>query len=205
MEHDVEASGGDRSVEELQDFYLNAESRAAIARDHLMEMMETQRKQAESVVGVLKSLRDTVRVSESARISLEDENRRQASRIVELERQLKLVYTNYSRLSESYSTMMRFVEDTHSNSIGLNHRIDAMLLQNDLGIARQAPQAPAQRVTEFREGVFSQPAVRHAHPENRPSETLHDGYYAPHAESEFTTYGHETHGHRPLSALRNER
>lgn len=204
MEHDVEASGGDPSVADLQDFYLNAEGRAARAREHLTEVMEAQRKQAEAVVAVIKSLRETVRDSETARISLEDDNRRQSARIVELERQLKLVHANYGRLSESYSAMMSVVEDTHSSSIGLGQRIEAMLLQNDLGLERHAPHGPARRVTEFREGVFSHPAARH--PDHRPSEMLRDAHYrAPHHESEFTTYGHDPYAARPLSALRNER
>lgn len=206
MEHDVEASGGDPSVAELQDFYLNAEGRAAIAREHLLEMAETQRKQAEAVVSVIQSLRDALRASETARLSLEEDNRRQAARIVDTERQLKLVHTNYARLSESYSSMMSIVENTHTDSLGLNQRIDAMLLQNDLGLSRHAPPAPARRVTEFRDGVFSHPAVRQAHPEPRQAQMHHDAYYAaPHHESEFTTYGHDTYATRPLSAHRNER
>jgi hypothetical protein len=102
--------------------------------------------------------------------------------------------------------MMSIVENTHTDSLGLNQRIDAMLLQNDLGLSRHAPSAPARRVTEFRDGVFSHPAVRQAHPEPRQAQMHHDAYYAaPHHESEFTTYGHDTYATRPLSAHRNER
>jgi hypothetical protein len=204
MEHDVEASGGDPSVADLQDFYLNAESRAALTRDYLAEMIDAQRNQAETVVAKFTAMTDALQASEKARIYLDDENRRQASRISELERQLKLVHVNYARLSESYSSMMSVVEDTHSNSIGLGQRIEAMLVQNDLGLDRHAPQGPARRVTEFRDGVFAHPALRH--PDQRPSEMLREvRHQAPHHESEFTTYGHDTYAARPLSALRNER
>jgi hypothetical protein len=190
MEHDVEASIGNPSVEELQDFYLNSESRAAIARDHLAEMMDAQRKQAESVVFVINSLRDGLKTSETARLSLEEEVRRLLARNSDLERQFKHVHTNYMRLSDSYSGMMRIVEDTHSSSVGLNHRIDSMLLQNDLGMTRQNPAAPARRVTEFRDGVFSQPAVRHGHPDVRHPETHRDAHYQhpAHHESEFNNW-----------------
>jgi predicted nucleic acid-binding protein len=206
MHHDVDAPVSDPSVAELQDFYLNAESRAVIAREHLSEMAETQRKQAESIVSVIQSLRDALRSSETTRLSLEEENRRQSARIVDTERQLKIVHANYARLSESYSSMMNIVENTHTDSLGLNQRIDAMLLQNDLGLARHAAALPVRRVTEFRDGVFSQQSARPAHPDSPPPQMHHDAYYtAPHQESEFTTYGHDPYATRPLSAHRNER
>jgi hypothetical protein len=207
MEHDVEASGGEPSIADLQDTYLNSESQGAIARDRLSEMMDVQRRQAEAVVTVITQLREGLRASEGARLSLEEENRRQGVRILDLERQLKIIHSNYSRLTESYASMMRIVEDTHTSSVGLNHRIDAMLLQNDLGMSRDNPQAPARRVTEFRDGVFSHPAVRQHHQEVRHPEMHLGAHYhpAPIHDSEFTTYGHETHAPRPLSAFRNER
>ncbi|MBY3433426.1 hypothetical protein HFN89_04630 [Rhizobium laguerreae] len=207
MEHEVEASGGEPSVADLQDLYLNSESQGAIARDRLSEMVDVQRRQAEAVVTVISQLREGLRTSEGARLSLEEENRRLAIRLVDLERQLKLIHSNYSRLTESYSTMMRFVEDTHTSSVGLNHRIDAMLLQNELGMSRDSSPAPARRVTEFRDGVFSHPAVRQHHPEVRHPEMHLGSYYqpAPHHESEFTTYGHDTYAPRPMPAHRNER
>ena len=202
MENDVEPNGAEPTVEELQDFYLNAQSRGAVARDHLSELVETQRRQAEAVVTLIETLREQLRASETARISLEDDNRRYLSRIGEQDRQLKHVHSNFARLSEGYSAIMQVVENTHTSSLGLHQRIDAMLLQNDLGIGNRATQAPARRVSEFREGVFA-PQQRPLHHEPAPQDYRQHDPYA--GDGQYNSYGSEGYASRPMPSTRNER
>lgn len=206
MDEDVGASGGDPSVAALQDHYLTAESRASMARDHLAEMAETQRKQAESVVAVITGLREGLRNSEMARISLDDDNRRLSAQNADLERELRIVHANYVRLSESYSSMVNVVENTHSSSVGLHQRIDAMLLQNDLGIPRHPQATQPGRVTQFREGVFS-PAQPRAHMHDPRVPQMHQEPFFPpqQHEGDFHHYGQDHYATRPAPAHRIER
>lgn len=197
MDHDVESPGGTPSVEELQDFYLNSESKAAIARGHLEDMIEFQKKQAATVVNVIHSLREGLRNSEKSRLLLDDENRRQAAQIVELERQLKHVHANFARLSTVYSAMMRVVEDTHANSVGLHQRIDAMLLPNELSIDHPVP-TPSRRATEFRESVFPQSHLNRPHREPHMPR-LNDGH---HSALHHTAYEHEGYSSLSMPAHR---
>jgi len=202
MSNDVEPQGSDPSVEDLQDFFLSAEIRAQSAREHLAEIAENQRRQAEAVVTLVEHLREQLRASEAARIRLEDDNRRQSGRIADLEQQNRLVNANYSRLADSFSSFMRDVEDTRAHAVPLHKRIDAMLVQNDLGIGGRTPPPPSPRIAEFRDSVFHHQSPRH----QQPSEHRHppydggDGY-----GNEFTSYGHERHMPHPQHAYRNER
>nr|WP_250807684.1 hypothetical protein [Neorhizobium tomejilense] len=208
MDHDVDASGGDKSVEGVQDVFLISQHRASIARDHLAEMMERQREQAEAVVTMIQSLREQLRISETARLTIEDENRRLHDRNAEIERQMRHVQGNYNRLADAYNGMMQVVENTHTSSVGLTQRIEAMLLQNDLGIAPRPHASPVRRLEEFREGAFAGPARqphgdydrRDYHP--RGDYHARDGYGS---DNQFTAYGSEGSHARPLSSLRNER
>lgn len=201
MDQAAEPTGAEPTVEEIQDLYLNYHSRAAMANDQLTEMAEAQRQQAEAVVSVIQSLRDQLRASETARLTLEDDNRRLQSRVVDQERQLKHLHTNFARLSEGYSAIMQVVENTHTSSVGLTQRIDAMLLQNDLGIGQRGAPAPARRVSEFRDDVFAH-QQRPLHVEPAP----HD--YRPHAAyggDQYPAYGSEGIASRPMPSFRNER
>jgi hypothetical protein len=206
MDQGADPSGGENPVEGMQDNFLLSQHRASIASEHLSEMVERQRTQAEAVVALIGNLRDQVRASEMARLTAEDDNRRLLDRNADLERQLRLMQTNYERLSAGYNAMMQVVENTHTSSVGLNQRIEAMLLQNDLGISPRASAPPARRIDEFREGAFAHPA-RHQHPQSdfdRREIMSRVPHVHGYDNGQFSTYGSEGAHAQPLT-LRNER
>lgn len=164
MDNEAAPNGGDRSVESVQDFLLVSSHRATIAQDQLSEMVGKQRAQAEAIVDTINRLREQLRMSETSRLTLEDENRRLRDQVVDLDAQLRHVHDNYDRLSDGYSSMMQVIENTHTSSVGLTQRIEAMLLQNDLGIGHRNPLPPVPRVEEFRQGVFAGHTTPTRHP-----------------------------------------
>jgi hypothetical protein len=177
MDGNTEPQAAARNVEELQDFYLSSESRAALARNQLTEMMEHQKQQAELVVQTITRLREQLIASETARLQLANDNRILEENNNFLERELRLVRHNFERLNEGYTAMMSVVENTHTSSINLNQRIDAMLLQHDVSMQGQPPRT-APRLAEFRDqafGVRPHPnhAVRHSHEAPQPMSHHH--------------------------------
>lgn len=215
MPTDVDTSGDERehepTIEEFQDFYLDAQARAARARDSLAEMNQARRQQADDVVAVINGLQSRLRTSETARIQVEDDLRRAQARVSEIENLYRHLGNNYNRLREMFDSIMHDVETAAPSTLGVDKRIAAMLVHNDLGYDErgQQPYAPTRRVSEFAASVFpeSRPLPRAHAPHPNDIRGFRPDSHQPYADSHHSQYAPAPDGYhmQPQPAYRNER
>jgi hypothetical protein len=167
--HADAGSSGDDAIRDMQDLYLNAESRSQTARDNLAEMVDARRRQNDEIVAAFSALEQRAIASEHGRVQAESENAVLQRRVAELESHNNLLHRNYTRLYEANASMLQMVEDTRRLGFGVDKRIEAMLVHSELGGASHH-HAPSRRVVDFNATLFpegnfaSRPQARREHP-----------------------------------------
>lgn len=136
---------------------------AGAVRQKLESVVEDRRRQSLAVAQMAGVMKGRIQELSEELGRAQEENRSLREELARLGREYDALVANQHRLYEGFTSLLRAIDDATSAQVGIDQRLEAVLLSSDIGLSLGAPgDVTSARVGNFIGEAIGAPALQNA-------------------------------------------